>query len=688
MTQKKNISKPKKQVATGKSRTGMGNRQLIWLLLGITLLLYGRALWFQFTWFDDDAILLRNQNYIEDASNLVESLTRDAEFREKSMELYRPLQNASFMVDTMIAGFKTGMFHFTNLMLHSFTVVLLFLLLGALGFSKRLSFIGALILAIHPVFTFTVCWLPARGDLLLAFWTVSSVYVFIRYLHTPKRLWLVLHLFTFAMALLSKESALMIIPVCGLLYYQHTKSLKWRSWLAGALSGYALVTFVFLLLRSMAVSGIKGDSFSLRGLLHNLPVLPEVILKFFIPWPVAALPFYQLWTTLAGVILIVLLIILLVRRKPGWGMVLLAGVWFLGFSLPAMLYQPDWSDYIYDYVIHRSYLPLIGIILLVLHLLKTMEGYLDRKPVKAGLYALAIVYGILSFNLSGIFSDPVSFWSYAVKTNPKSAFAHTYLGGASFFAREPDKALESYHQALEIKPDFKEALLNRGITYASMGKHDSARMDYDRYLRYVPDDTMGLHYRILSCSELSDYKCVLSDARRLITLGDTSYKVQFQLGLSTLLTGNYHEASATFNRLLTKTPDQPQYLRLSALADLMTGETDLAIQKYQRVVAQSGSDPNALSNLAYAYWEKGDYKKALDLFRQAAKIGSEDLSINLGLLLTYHSLGKTSEMQATKVRTYLLNPALRDFEPEIEKLISTGYLFTPKQLSALRAILS
>ncbi len=665
-------------------RTGM----VALILAAVVLSLYGQSLRFGFTWFDDDAILLRNQEYVSDFSNAGQAFLRDAEFRSKSMELYRPLQNVSFMVDAVFGGYEhPGVFHFTNLLLHFLASFLLFQLMKRLGFSARLSLLGSLILAIHPVFAFTVCWLPARGDLLLAVFTLLSFIAFIDYLKSGRTKFLLLHMGAFFLALLAKESAVMIAPVSLLLLIREKGRLQFLGWqwLTGV--GYLILTALFLVMRSGAVASVKGEGFAFAGLLYNLPVLPEVILKFIIPWPLVALPFYSTLATIAGIVLSTALIFLVIRQKVFRMDLFTAFAWFLLFSLPAMLYNPDWSDYIYDYVIHRSYLPLTGLILLVLMLAKKYEERIFRRPALIALSAVGLLWMVLNISFSGNFAEPVKFWEYAVKTNPRSAFAHTYLGGARFFAGMKPEAIESYNKALELKPDFREAILNRGITYASQGEHRKALPDFDNSLKISPNDTMVLRYRAVSLSETGEFGKAILDLEQLMAMGDTSLRTRFQYGLAGLVSGSYARSSLIFDSLVQLDPTNQQYLRLGALSSLMAGDPDKAIVRYRRLLQIAPPDQNAYANLAYALWEKGEYGEALENFEKAVGKAPENLSVNLGFLITYARTGDQKRLNETRQRTYGLNSALRNFDAEMTRMQKEGYLFTPKQLRVLESIL-
>jgi protein O-mannosyl-transferase len=679
------MSKPLKQKKTPATDSArwLNQKTIPFLLVGLVLLVYGQTLSFNFSWFDDEAILLRNQDYISDVSNLIPSATRDAEFHEKTIELYRPLQNMSFIVDAWVGGFSAGSFHFSNMMLHLFTVLMLFLLLIRLKFSMLISFVGAAMLAVHPVFAFAVAWLPARGDLLLAFWSITSIYFFIRFLDGRKAKWLLLHLIAFFFAMLSKETAVVLIPLLICYYLLFQKDRRWELWQGISGGVYSGILILYFLMRNNAIAEVRGGTFGIMPLLQNLPVMPETLLKFLIPYPIVALPFYTLVPTVAGILLGGLLIFLAWKSTGNNRIFLFGAAWFLGFTAPSMFYRPDWSDYIYDYLIHRSYLPLTGIIVIISGLLVRLEPHMIRRPwvlIPSGVFVLFVA---LSFSLAGQFRDPLSFWSYAVKTNPQSPFAHTYLGGAWFFSENPGKAIESYNRALALKPDFSEALLNRGITLASAGNHANAITDFNNYLLKLPDDTMVLRYRAASLMEQSAFDTALMDLKQLMDQGDRSAKTLYQYSICLLMTGNYVESGNTLGQLLETSPNTTSYLKIAALTDLMTGNPDQAIAKHQQVLALEGSTANSLANLGFAYWEKGLYEMALETFQKSYAIDSASLSVRLGLMITWHALGRKDKVMQFKQQSIEVLPDLARGESAIVSLERQGYLFTPKQRATL-----
>ena len=90
-------------------------RNFLIALVALLAITYGKTINYGYTHFDDDAIIVRNEAYISNISNIPDAILRDAEFQKQSIELYRPFQNISFIFDSQWIGVNPNIFHFTNL---------------------------------------------------------------------------------------------------------------------------------------------------------------------------------------------------------------------------------------------------------------------------------------------------------------------------------------------------------------------------------------------------------------------------------------------------------------------------------------------------------------------------------------------------------------------------------------------
>ena len=65
-----------------------------------------------------------------------------------------------------------------------------------------------------------------------------------------------------------------------------------------------------------------------------------------------------------------------------------------------------------------------------------------------------------------------------------------------------DEALASYDRALKVRPDFAEALYNRGVTLQELKRFEEALASYDRALKVRPDFVEALYNRGNTLEEL------------------------------------------------------------------------------------------------------------------------------------------------------------------------------------------
>lgn len=154
-----------------------GWRPYFWLLL-LGFLIYYQTLHFNFVYFDDDILVISNQKFISQLSNIPQAFKDDV-FLSFFDVYYRPLLTVSFIFDAQLSGGAPWAYHLTNLLLHLISTLLLYLLLKKLGVIKDLAFFFAAVFAVHPVLSQAVGWIPGRNDPLLALFLLSSFIFFL-----------------------------------------------------------------------------------------------------------------------------------------------------------------------------------------------------------------------------------------------------------------------------------------------------------------------------------------------------------------------------------------------------------------------------------------------------------------------------------------------------------------------------
>lgn len=166
----------------------------------------------------DDNPLIRNNRYIIEAQPVYSHLAREdgitdcQETKNSHTGYYRPLTSFSFRLDYGLWGMTPQGFRATNLILHILTCFLLFRFLLFLVNDRQAAFWVTLLYAIHPVNTESVSWISARNNILVTLFVLSSVYCYLKRWEGSISLSFIASVLFFAMAVLSKEFGLLVLP--------------------------------------------------------------------------------------------------------------------------------------------------------------------------------------------------------------------------------------------------------------------------------------------------------------------------------------------------------------------------------------------------------------------------------------------------------------------------------------------
>src|SRR5438477_4518858 len=242
---------------------------------------YATAPSFNFIGFDDREILKQHYFIIGDLSKIKVAFTTDA-FLGTNGSFYRPLQTVSFMLDALVGGPNPFIYHLTNLVLCIVSSLCVYWLLLTLGYQRLLSLLLALLFALHPMFVPMVAWVPTRGDLLLTIFVIISFVLFIKSFRANRPGLVVWHGVVFSLALLSKETAVALPPLCLFYYYFEFRKTKAQRLNKSYFVVWLIAGGAWYYLHS-ALHVVEGDSLGFAAFIQNLRIVPELLGKFFVP---------------------------------------------------------------------------------------------------------------------------------------------------------------------------------------------------------------------------------------------------------------------------------------------------------------------------------------------------------------------------------------------------------------------
>lgn len=471
-------------------------------LVLVPLALYASSLTFDFVRADDVDLIVGNQAFLSDARNLPRA------FRQSYFEVegqptqlktyYRPLVIASFMADAHLGGPRPAGYHATNVAIHTAVVALLFFTLSALGAGRGAAFVAALLFAVHPLNAPTVCWIAGRNDSLLALFSLASLLALARYLARPRASVLVAHLATFALALFTKETAIVLL-VAYVLYVWLCHS-RPRFFLVrpGIIAAYAGICAVWALLRAAALAGSPGALPGARAYvttwLANSPQILFDLGKVLLPARLSVAPEVDVTGLALGAVAAAVLAWAVARfgdsRTGAFGV-----AWFALFLAPGLL-VPGLPAYE-----HRVYVPMLGLALLFSRLRFPVFVNAPSKPGVAAFAVLTFGLATLSAAHAQAFRGPFNYWKSVARSRGWAPIAHVNLGRLYEEQGDLSGAYDEYRAALAINPATPKAHNNLGVVLMATGRPAEAEQEFKEEVRlhaWNPDAhyNLGLYYQL------------------------------------------------------------------------------------------------------------------------------------------------------------------------------------------------
>jgi len=446
------MSKERKIKPTARQAGGFFflNRPYLWLTL-VCIIVYGASLWYGYAELDDSIFIREMKDYNNDLANILKSFTRGV-FNPTNDIYYRPVFLIDFILEGHLFGTSIGWYHFTNLLFHIGSVLLLFTLFRKLKLGDLSSFLFTALFAVHPVLTQAVVWIPGRNDMLLSIFLLLALIGLINYTETGKLKWLVLYGAMFLIALFTKETAI-AFPFMCLLYLIMLAGLKINDKRVALFMISAIVPFVFYFaVKSTATLGHSTVGNNLFGLIiYRSPLMSQYIGKAFFPVNLSVYPTMEDTNNIYGIVASTLLLLIFIatksykNRKSVWGL-----IWFGVFLSPLLLVPKEMNNQIFE---HRLYLPLMGL-LIFLSQVVNLEDKTNQGRKMYAFAAVIVVFAIISFARESYFNDPVTFWSKAVEDSPHSPSAKTFLAMRIFdLPDQKNRAIELFHEAYNENPN-------------------------------------------------------------------------------------------------------------------------------------------------------------------------------------------------------------------------------------------
>ncbi len=500
---------------------------VICLLLALaTLALYSPAIGHPFIFnYDDDVYVINNPHVQSGLSwNAVAWAVTSTQYSN-----WHPLTWLSHALDYEVYGLNPYGHHLTNVLLHTLSVVLLFLLLTRATGAVGRSLLVAALFAIHPMNVESVAWVAERKNVLSTLFFLLTLGAYGWYAAKPNvKRYLVLA-FLFVLALAAKPMVVTLPFVLLLLDFWPLQRIQGWGQMSTAFP-VPQVSFSRLVLEKLPLLALSAADcaitiFAQRSGGSMRLVLPLSVrlenaiyayamyvwkgfwparLAVFYPHPGATLAVWQV--TVAGLFLLLVTALVWCQRaaRPylitGW-------LWFLGTLVPVIGLVQVGEQAIAD---RYAYIPLIGIFVML------VWGVADLAEVRHVNFgtrakAAAVVLGILvlcTCDQMRYWRSAVDLWAHTVDVTKDNFFGEQNLGAALLASERYPEAEPHFQKAIKLRPSDPGGYLNLAAVFALTNRPRDAVQEYETVVPMLSNGNMRLDtYETLGrlYSELGQY---------------------------------------------------------------------------------------------------------------------------------------------------------------------------------------
>ena len=629
-------------VGSSKAKSS-AHRQVLgvcFFLVAITWLVFSQTIRYDFVNYDDN-------EYVYASPAITSGLTPQGiiyAFGGGHARNWHPLTTLSHMLDCQLWGVHAGGHHFTNIVLHTIAVVLLFLVLKQMtGAIWQSAFVAALF-AIHPLRVESVAWISERKDLLSAVFFMLTLGAYARYARSPSIGRYLTMSILFALGLMSKPMLVTVPLVLLLVDYWPLKRF------AGGLSSKRLILekvplftlsaaagVATLLLQRSSVAAVEKLPLVWRignGLVSYAIYVKQMIwpmgLAVFYPHPGDQLPVWKIGLAILLLSMVSAGAIALRRKRPylvtGW-------FWYLIMLLPVIgLIQVGSQAHADRY----TYLPQIGLYLLVAWAITdALVSQLQRRILAAAACVAIVALAWRAHVQASYWRNGEALWRHALAVTSGNFMAHDGLGDYLANRGRLDEAIDQFQKALDIAPSYPEIKTNLILALTKKGRTDEAITHLQALLKEHPNDAQT-HYSLGNAlRKKGDLRGAVAAYEKALSIQGHYPAAHYGLGFTLDQNGQIDQAIAHYREAIQEQPNYPEAYYLLGNDLLQQARVDDAIAAYEQALKNRPTYPEVERSIGLALLQKGRPSETIAHWQNAlaAQSDSVDSLNNLAWIL-------------------------------------------------------
>jgi len=272
----------------------------------------------------------------------------------------------------------------------------------------------------------------------------------------------------------------------------------------------------------------------------------------------------------------------------------------------------------------------------------SLKKALKLKPSLSG---AQVMLGLSYYELYDL-DEACAALEAALKTTPGDANALFYLGKAQLQKREYRAAQRTFEKLIEIKPKDPEVLYDLSLTHMKLMLENVNRLG-----EASPGSYLFSLLLAQDAEARNDDESAIKNYREALALRgkEEVVGIHYALGSVYAKVGRYEEAAAEFKKELQVNPNDS--LALWKLGELGLRSDPQSVRGYlQRAVTLNPDLPQAALAYGRLLARVGETEKAVEQFQRVVRLAPEEDSVHYHLAKAYRLLGRVEQAQAETVR--------------------------------------
>ncbi len=209
----------------------------------------------------------------------------------------------------------------------------------------------------------------------------------------------------------------------------------------------------------------------------------------------------------------------------------------------------------------------------------------------------------------GRLEDAIACYDRALEIKPDYVEALNNRGNLLLALKRFDDALASYDKALALKPDHVRALYNRGNALLALGRPAAALENYDQALSLAPSHVGSRNNRGKALLELKRLNEALESYDEALQLDPTNVEAWCNRATCLLDMGRIEDALQAIRKATALKPDSADAQSNLGAVLSAAGQTTEAIAAYERAIGSAPHLAIAHMNLGFALLRDGQYQR-------------------------------------------------------------------------------